>query len=145
MIRSGLCFLLFWIFTVWRKRQVWPRTGAKLLLHRFTRYNQSPPALHLPLSPLTAVSPGTHSLGSGQVPGRRPRMYHRTSSPSFHGPYTVPSGLALITLMTVSHGYIPFPCHTHRSPLWRLCSRVCARSHPGWIGGCPLVGVSGSI
>ena len=37
------------------------------------------------------------------------------------------------------------PCHTHRSPLWRLCFLVCLRSPPVWISGFPLVGVSGSF
>ena len=64
------------------------------------------PGSSLASFPLTAVSPGTHSLGSGQVPGRRPWMYHRTSFSSFRGPYAVLSGLASITLMTVSESRI---------------------------------------
>ena len=85
------------------------------------------PGSSLASLPLTAVSPGTHSLGSGQVPGRRPRMYHRTSSSSFRGPYTVPSGLALIALVTLSESWI---CsislsHSQVSSLETILSSVC--------------------
>ena len=36
------------------------------------------------------------------VPGRRHRLYYRTSSSSFPGPYTVPPGVTSITLGKVS-------------------------------------------
>ena len=76
---------------------------------------------------LTAVSPGTHSLSSGQVPGCRPRMYHRTSSSSFRGSYTVPSGLASITLVTVSESRIRSISlsHSQVSSLETMLSSVC--------------------
>ena len=85
------------------------------------------PGSSLASFPLTAVSPGTHSLGSGQVPSRRPLMYHRTSSPSFRGPYTVPSGLASITLVTVSESRIHSISlsHSQVSSLETMLSSVC--------------------
>ena len=76
--------------------------------------SESSPALHLPLSPLLgSLLEGTNLAlakfvedqtvhGFLSVPGRRHRRYYRTSSSSFPGPYTVPSGLASITLDKVS-------------------------------------------
>ena len=111
--------------------------------------SQSSPALHLPLSTLLRSLLKDTNLALAKfmedqtvhgflpVPSRRHRKYCRTSSSSFPGLCKVPPGLASITLGQVSCENILFLCHSHRSPLWRLCSRVCVRSHPGWSGGCP--------
>ena len=79
--------------------------------------SKSSPALHLPLSPLLrSLLEDTNSAlskfvedqtvhGFLSVPGRRHRKYYRTSSSSFPGPYTVPPGLASITLEKVSESW----------------------------------------
>ena len=71
-------------------------------------------ALHLPLSSLlwSLLEDTNLALpkfmedqtvhGFLPVPGRRHRRYYRTASSSFPGPYTVPPGLASITLDKVS-------------------------------------------
>ena len=76
--------------------------------------SQPSPALHLLLSPLLRSLLDDTNLalakfvedqtvhGSLPVPGRRHRRSYRTSSSSFPGPYTVPPGLASITLDQVS-------------------------------------------
>ena len=40
---------------------------------------------------------------------------------------------------------VPFFCLPHRSPRWRPCFLVCARSLPGWTGGCRPAVASGII
>ena len=76
--------------------------------------SESSLAFHLPLSPLLrslledtnlALSKFVEDQtihGFLRVPGRRHQRYYRTSSSSFPGPYTVPPGLASITLDKVS-------------------------------------------
>ena len=120
--------------------------------------SESSPALHLPFSPLLWSLLEDMNLALSKfvedqtvlrflpVPGRRHRRYYRTSSSSFPAPCTVLPGLASYHPgQGESHGNIPFPCPTRRSPLWRPCCPAYARSPPGWIGGFPLAGVSGSI
>ena len=76
--------------------------------------SESSPALHLPLSPLLGSLLKDTNLaltkfvedqtvhGFLPVPGHRNRRYYRTSSSSLPCPYTVPPGLAFITLDKVS-------------------------------------------
>ena len=76
--------------------------------------SESSPALHLLLSPLLGSLLEDTNLALAKfvedwtvhgfflVPGRRHRRYYRTFSSSFPGPYTVPPGLASITLDKVS-------------------------------------------
>ena len=76
-------------------------------------YSQSSPSLHLPLSLLLRSLLEDTNLALSKfvedqtvhwflpVPSRHHRRYYRTSSSSF-GPYTVPPGLAPITLDKVS-------------------------------------------
>ena len=113
------------------------------------------PALHLPLFPLLRSLLEDTNLALSRfmedqtvhgflpVPGRCHRRYYRTSSSSFPVLYTVPPGLASITLDKVSESRKRFVfCLTCRSPLWRPCCLACVRSPPGWMGGFPLVRVS---
>ena len=76
--------------------------------------SESSPALHLPLSPLLSSLLEDTNLALAKfvedqtvhgflpVLGRHHRRYYKTSSSSFPGPYTVPPGLASITLDKVS-------------------------------------------
>ena len=101
--------------------------------------SESSPALHLPLSPLLSSLLEDENLALARfvadqtvhgflpVPNRRHRRYYRTSSSSFPGPYTVPPGLASITLDKVSLRNALFLCLTLRPPLWRPCYSVFAR------------------
>ena len=100
--------------------------------------SESSPALHLPLSLCLVLSLRTNLAlakfvedqtvhGFLPVPGRRHRRYYRTSSSSFPGPYTVPVGLASITLDKVSESR---KCsvslsHSQVSSLETMLSSVC--------------------
>ena len=72
--------------------------------------SESSPALHLPLSPLLSSLLEDTNLALAKFVEDQtvhrflpvPSRYHRTSSSSFPGPYTVPPGLASITLDKVS-------------------------------------------
>ena len=100
--------------------------------------SESSPALHLPLSPLLSSLLEDTNLALAKfvddqtvhgflpVPGRRHRRY-KTSSSSFPGPYTVPPGLASITLDKVSESR---KCsvslsHSQVSSLETMLSSVC--------------------
>ena len=119
--------------------------------------SESSPVLHLPLSPLLrSLLEDTNSALAKfvevqtvhdflPIPGRRHQIYYRTSSSSFPGLYSVPHDLPLITFEKVSESRKQSVSLSHRSPLWRPCSRVCVRSLPGWTGGCLLVGASEGI
>ena len=89
--------------------------------------SESSPALHLPTSPLleslledvnSALAKFVEDQtvhGFFPIKSLRHRMYHRTSSSSFPGPYSVPPGLASITLKRVSDtkkrsvSFVPLP------------------------------------
>ena len=93
------------VATNWRKTSLAPVYGLQ---------SESSLALHLPLSLLLrSLLEDTNSAlskfmedqtvhGFFPVPGRRHRRYYRTSCSSFPGLYTVPPGLASITLDKVS-------------------------------------------
>ena len=80
----------------------------------FGLQTESSPAFHVPASPLlrslfedtnVALAKFVEDQtvhGFLPVPSRQHRRYYRTSSSSFPGPYTVPPGLASITLEKVS-------------------------------------------
>ena len=120
--------------------------------------SESSPALHLPLSPLLqSLLEDTNSAlakfvevqtvhGFLSVPCHRHWQYYRTSSSCFPGPYTVPPGLASIALEKVSElwNHSVSLSHSQVSSLETMLL-VFVRSPPGWIGGFPLAGVSGSI
>ena len=109
------------------------------------------PAVHLPLSPLLRSLLEDTNLALSKfvedqtvhrflpVPGHRHRKYYRTSSSSFPGSYTVPPGLASITLDKVSESGKSSVSlsHSQVSSLETMFSSV--RSPLGWIGGFPLV------
>ena len=101
--------------------------------------SQSSPALHLPLSPLLSSLLEDTNLALARfvedqtvhgflpAPDCRHRRYYRTSSSSFPGPYTVPPGLASITLDKVSESKkcsVPLP-HSQASSLETMLSSVC--------------------
>ena len=88
--------------------------------------SESSPALHLPTSPLleslledvnSALAKFVEDQtvhGFISIPSRRHWRYYRTSSSSFPGPYSVPPGLASITLERVSEMkklcfFVPLP------------------------------------
>ena len=89
----------------------WCKTSLALI---YGLQSEPSPTLHLPLSPmLSSLLEDTNLAldkfledqtvyGFLPVPGHRHRRYYRTSSSSFPGPYTVPPGLASITLDKVS-------------------------------------------
>ena len=120
--------------------------------------SESSPSLHLPLSPLLrplleeinlALSKFVEDQtihGFLPVPGRRHRRYYRTSSSSFPGQYTVPPGLASITLDKVSKSRKRSVSlsHSQVSSLETMLSGVCEVTS-WWIGGFPLAGASRSI
>ena len=101
--------------------------------------SESSPALHLPLSPLLGSLLEDTNLALAKfvedqtvhgflpVPGRRHRRYYRTSSSSFPGPYTVPPGLASITLDKVSESKKRSVSlsHSQASSLETVVSSVC--------------------
>ena len=76
--------------------------------------SETSPAFHLPTSPLMRSLLDDTNLALSEflkdqalhgflpVPGRRHRRYYRTSSSSFPGPYSVPPGVASITLEKAS-------------------------------------------
>ena len=120
--------------------------------------SESSPALHLPTSPLLESLIEDVNLALAKfveaqtvhgfipIPSRRHRRYYRTSSSSFPGPYSVPPGLASITLERVSETK---KCsvslsHFQVSSLETLLSNVCEVTSC-WTGGFRPVGVSGSI
>ena len=95
-------------------------------------------ALHLPLSPLLRSHLEDTNLALSKfmedqtvhgflpVPGHRHRKYYRTSSSYFPGPYTVPPGLASITLDKVSESrkcYVSLS-HSQVSSLETMLSSV---------------------
>ena len=96
------------------------------------------PALHLPLSPLLGFLLEDTNLALTRfvedqtvheflpVPDRRHRRYYRISSSSFPGPYTVPPGLASITLDKVSESKKRFVSlsHSQASSLETMLSSV---------------------
>ena len=96
-------------------------------------------SLHLPTSPLLrSLLEDTNSAlskfvkdqtvhGFFPVPGRRHRRYYRTSSSSFPGPFSVPLGLALITLERVSESRKCFVSlsYSQVSSLEAMLSSVC--------------------
>ena len=67
------------------------------------------------------------------IPGRRHRRYYRTSSSSFPSPYTVPHGLASITLekVSVSLKRSISLSHSQVSSLETMLSSVC--EVPSWL------------
>ena len=102
--------------------------------------SESSPALHLPLSPLLSSLLEDTDLALAKfvedrtihgflpVPGHRHRRYYRTSSSSFFpGPYTVPPGLASITLDKVSESrkHSVSLSHSQVSSLETMLSSVC--------------------
>ena len=101
--------------------------------------SESSPALHLPTSPLLEslledVDSALAKFVEDQtvhgfilIPSRRHRRYYRTSSSSFPGPYSVPSGLASITLERVSETKKRFVSlsHSQVSSLETLLLSVC--------------------
>ena len=101
--------------------------------------SESPPALHLPTSPLleSLIEDVNSALakfvedqtvhGFIPIPSRRHRRYYRTSSSSFPGPYSVPPGLASITLDRVSETKKRSVSlsHSQVSVLKTLLSSVC--------------------
>ena len=101
--------------------------------------SESPPALQLLLSPLrSSLLEDTYLAlarfvedqtvhGFLPVPDRRHRRYYRTSTSSFPGPYTVPPGLASITLDKVSESKKRSVSlsHSQASSLETMLSSVC--------------------
>ena len=101
--------------------------------------SESSPALHLPLTPLLrSLLEDTNSAlskfvedqtvhGFLPIPGHQHRKYYRTSSFSFPGPYTVPSGWASITLEKVSESRKRSVSlsHSQVSSLETMLSSVC--------------------
>ena len=102
--------------------------------------SESSPALHLPLSPLLSSLLGDTNLALAKfvedqtvhgflpVLGRHHRRYYKTSSySSFPGPYTVPPGLASITLDKVSESRKRSVSlsHSQVSSLETMLSSVC--------------------
>ena len=101
--------------------------------------SESYPTIHLPLFPLLrSLLEDTNSAlskfvedqtvhGFLPVPGRRHRKCYRTSSSSFPGSYTVPPGLASITLEKVSESRkCPVSLsHSQVSSLETMLSSVC--------------------
>ena len=99
----------------------------------------SSPALHLPTSPLLQSLFEDTNLALARfvedrtvhgflpVPGRRHRLYYRTSSSSFPGPYTVLPSLASITLEKVSESrkHSVSLSHSQVSSLETMLSSVC--------------------
>ena len=120
--------------------------------------SESSPSLHLPLSPMLRSLLGDTNLALSKfvedqtihgflpVPGRRHRRYFRTSSSSFPGPYTVPPGLASITLDKVSESRKRSVSlsHSQVSSLETMLSGVCEVLSwlDWWLSTCR---VSGSI
>ena len=105
--------------------------------------SESFPAFHLPTSPLLQSLLEDTNLALAKfvedqtvhgflpIPGRQHQQSYRASSSSFPGLFTVPPGLASITLERVSESWkrslsVSLPSH---SLLWRPCSRVCVRGH----------------
>ena len=101
--------------------------------------SESSPALHLPLSPLLGSLLEDTNLALAKfvedqtvhgflpVPGHCHRWYYRTSSSSFPGPYTIPPGLASITLDKVieSRKRSVSLSHSQVSSLETMLSGVC--------------------
>ena len=101
--------------------------------------SESSPALHLPLSPLLSALLEDTNLALAKfvedhtvhgllpVPGRRHRRCYKTASSSFPGPYTVPPGLASITLDKVSESQkrSVFLSHSQVSSMETMLSSVC--------------------
>ena len=101
--------------------------------------SESSPSLHLALSPLLWFLLEDTNLGLSKfvedqtihgflpVPGRCHQRYYRTSPSSFPGPYTVPPGLASITLDKVSESrkHSISLSHLQVSSLETMLSGVC--------------------
>ena len=108
--------------------------------------SESSLALHLPTSPLlkslledvnSALAKFVEDqTGHGFIPilGQWHRRYYRTSSSSFPGPYSVPPGLASITLKRVSgtKKHSVSLSHSQVSSLETLLSSVCEVSWLDW-------------
>ena len=111
--RSVLC-LIRDFHSLEKPASVAPNRCKNSLAPVYELQSVSSPALHLPLSPLLrSLLENTNSAlskfvvnqtvhGFLPIPGHRHRRYYRTSSFSFPGPYSVPPGLAPLTLERVS-------------------------------------------
>ena len=107
--------------------------------------SESSPAFHLPLSPLLDSLLQDTNLALAKfvedllVPGRRHRKYYKTFS-SFPGPYTVPPGLASITLDKVSELRKCFVSlsHSQVSSLETMLAGVCEFTSwlDWWLSAC---------
>ena len=105
----------------------------------FRLQSESFPGLHLPASPLLRSLLEDTNLALAKfvedqtvhsflpVPGRQHQWYYQTSSSSFPGPYTVPPGLASITLEKVSESQKRSVSlsHSQVSSLETILSSVC--------------------
>ena len=114
--------------------------------------SESSPARHLPLSPLLDSRLEDTNLALAKfvedqtvhgflpVPGRQHRKYYRTSSSSFPGLYTVPPGLASITLDKVSESKKRSVSlsHSQASSLETMLSGVCEVTYwlDWWLSTC---------
>ena len=122
--------------------------------------SESSPAFTLPVSPLLStllldINSDLSKFLEDQtvhgflpVPGRRHWRYYSTSTSSFPGPYTVPPGVTSITMEKASEvkkRSVSLSASVSLSPRWRPCFLVCARSRPGWTGGCRPAEASGII
>ena len=136
----GLCFSLSGEFhSMEEPASVAPNWCETSLAPIYGLQSESSPALHLPLSPLLGFLLEDTNLALAKfvedqtvhgflpVPGCHHRRYYRTSSSSFPGPYTVPPGLASITLDKVSESRkrsISLS-HSQVSSLETMLSSVC--------------------
>ena len=141
MIRFGLCFTSSVVPKHGGTGKCSPESVKDLALI-YVLQSESSPSLHLPLSLLLRSLLEDTNLALSKfvedqtvhgflpVPSRRHRRYYRTSSSSF-GPYTVPPGLAPITLDKVSESRKRPVSLSHS--LETMLSGVCeVTSWPDW-------------
>ena len=114
--------------------------------------SETSPAFHLPVSPMVRSLLDDTNLALSKfledqtmhgflpVPGRRHRMYYRTSSSSFPGPYSVPPGVTSITLEKASEARKRFVSlsASQVSSMETMLSGVCEASSwlDWWLATC---------